>query len=60
MGGGTPVFDLSQLTTQIQVQNLWATVLTAGAFIMLILGFVFAWRLVRRLIGGAAKGKLKM
>jgi|GEM_PF-6144829 len=60
MSGGTPVVDLSQLTDLIQVNNLWATIITAGAFIMLVLGFVFSWRLARRLIGGVSKGKLKM
>ena len=60
MGAGTAIVDLSELTTQIPVNNLWATILTAGGFIVLIVGFVFAWRLVRRLIGGVSKGKLKM
>jgi hypothetical protein len=54
------VFDLGDLLDLISVADLWATIITAAAFITLMFGFVFAWNLVRRLIKGGSKGKLKM
>lgn len=40
--------------------NLWAQITPAGGFIAAIVIFAFGYRIVRKLISGASKGRAKV
>lgn len=47
-------------TDGITSANLWAQITPAGAFIGAIVIFAFGYRVVRKLISGASKGKARV
>lgn len=48
---------VSQLTTGITAQGLFGTVSEIFPFIIIMIGFSFGYRVLRKVVKGASKGK---
>lgn len=46
--------------TTFGTDQMWAELTKAGALIGLVVVFAFGYKVIRRLIGGASKGKAKI
>lgn len=46
--------------TTFGTDQMWTELTKAGALIGLVVVFAFGYRVVRRLVGGASKGKAKI
>lgn len=51
---------VSQLTTGITADGLFGTVADVMPFIILMIGFAFGYRVLRKAVKGASKGKANM
>lgn len=51
---------VAAISAAITVDSLWAQVTQFATFIGIVAVFVFGYRIARRVVTGAAKGKLKM
>lgn len=51
---------ISSATTALAPANLWGQVAAAGSLIFAIVLFAFGYYIVRKVLKGTAKGKLRM
>lgn len=51
---------VTQLTTGITAEGLFGTVSDVMPFIILMIGFAFGYRVLRKAVKGASKGKANM
>lgn len=42
------------------IEQMWTTLVQVGAFIGTLILFAFSYRVIRKLIGGASKGKARI
>lgn len=61
MSGDVAMADfISAATTALSATNLWAQVTAASALIFSIVVFAFGYYIVRKVLKGTSKGKLRM
>lgn len=51
---------ISALTSGITAANFWGNIAPFGAFIATLVVFAFGYRVVRKVISGASRGKAKI
>lgn len=51
---------VSQLTTGITSEGLFGTVADVMPFVIIMIGFAFGYRVLRKAVKGASKGKANM
>lgn len=51
---------ITAVETTFSIQGMWQTLVSVGAFIGTLILFSFSYRVIRKLIGGASKGKARI